>query len=66
MNFFLLEKGTRLSAKCGLELSQFTLTTAFQVNIAVQDIQETFAYAIHEIFLAIRYNGFTQFRFGRL
>ena len=51
-------------AKCWLVLSLFPLTTACQLNIAVQDIQDAFAYAIHEIFLTIRNNWFTQSRFG--
>jgi len=52
--------------KCGLVFSQFPLTTASQLNITVQDIQDAFAYAIHDIRLTIRNNGSTQCRFGRL
>ena len=66
MNFFLLERGTRNLTKCGLGLSQFPPTTACQINITVQDIQDTFGYAIHEIRLTIRNNVSTQSRFGRL
>ena len=53
-------------AKCIFMLSQFSLTTGCQFNIAVQDVQDAFSYAIHEILLTIRNNGFTQSRFGRL
>jgi len=47
-------------------LSQFPLTTACQFIITVQNIQNAFAYGIHEILLTIRNNVFTQTLFGRL
>jgi len=68
MNFFLLERHSLICdlANCDLVLSKFPLTTACQLNITVQDIQDAFVYAIHEILLTVRNNGFTQSRFGRL
>ena len=57
---------TCVLAKGGLVLSQFPLTTACQLHIAVQDIQDAVAYAIQDILLTIRNNGVTQSRFGRL
>ena len=53
-------------AKRDFIVSQFLLTTVCEINIAVQDVQDAFAYAIHEILLIIRNNGFTQSRLGRL
>jgi len=34
-------------------LSQMARITTRQINIAVQDVQDAFAYAIHEVFLQL-------------
>ena len=47
-------------------LLQLACVTAGQVNIIIQHIQNAFAYTLHEFLIAVRNDGFTQFRFGRL
>ena len=47
-------------------LPQFPRIATRQFDIAVQDVQNAFAYAIHEFPFTIRNNSFPQFRFGRL
>ena len=47
-------------------LPQFPRIATRQFDIAVQDVQHAFAYAIHELSFTVRNNSFTQSLFGRL
>jgi len=53
-------------AKRRLEFLQLALVTNSQLYIAVQNVQDTLAYTIHEFFLTLRDDSFKQFRVGRL
>ena len=51
---------------CSLVLSQFSSVRIGQLDVAVQDVQDAFAFAIHEFLFTVRDYGLTQFRFGHL
>ena len=53
-------------AKSGLVIMQLARVSKCQLYIAVQIFQDTLAYAIHEFFVTLRDDSFTQFGFGRL
>jgi len=52
-------------AKRRLVFLHLARVTTCQLYIAVQNVQDTLAYTIHEFFVTLRNDGFTQFRFGR-
>jgi len=52
--------------KHGLVFMQLANVTNCQLYIAVQNVQETLAYTIHEFFVTIRDDSFMQFMLGCL
>jgi len=65
MSFFLVERGTHL-AKRRFVFLQLAGVTSYQLHTAVQNVNDTLAYTIHEFFGTFRDDCFTQFRFGRI
>ena len=53
-------------AKRGLVFLHLARVTIYQLYIAVQNVHDTIAYTIHEFFVTLRNDSFTQFRFDRL
>jgi len=49
----------------GLVFLQLARVTACQLYIAVQNVQGTLAYKIHEFFVTLRNDSFTHSQFGR-